>query len=96
MKPLHPGEVLREDFLKPMGITAYRLAKDINVPVNRITGIVNEDRAISADTALRLGRYFGTSAKVWTGLQSDYDLEIAAIQSRAALNRIESFNENRT
>ena len=96
MKPLHPGEVLREDFLKPMGITAYRLAKDINVPVNRITGIVNEDRAISADTALRLGRYFGTSAKVWTGLQSDYDLEVAAVQSRAALKRIESFNENRT
>jgi addiction module HigA family antidote len=96
MKPLHPGEVLREDFLKPMGITAYRLAKDINVPVNRITGIVNEDRAISADTALRLSRYFGTSAKVWTGLQSDYDLEIAAVQSRAALKRIETFNENRT
>jgi addiction module HigA family antidote len=96
MKPLHPGEVLREDFLKPMGITAYRLAKDINVPVNRITGIVNEDRAISADTALRLGRYFSTSAKVWTGLQSDYDLEIAAVQSRAALKRIETFNENRT
>ncbi len=96
MKPLHPGEVLREDFLKPMGITAYRLAKDINVPVNRITGIVNEDRAISADTALRLSRYFGTSAKVWTGLQSDYVLEIAAVQSRAALKRIESFNENRT
>jgi addiction module HigA family antidote len=96
MKPLHPGEVLREDFLKPIGITAYRLAKDINVPVNRITGIVNEDRAISADTALRLGRYFGTSAKVWTGLQSDYDLEVAAVQSRVALKRIESFNENRT
>ncbi len=96
MKPLHPGEVLREDFLKPMGITAYRLAKDINVPVNRITGIVNEDRAISADTALRLSRYFGTSAKIWTGLQSDYDLEVAAVQSRAALKRIETINENRT
>ncbi len=96
MKPLHPGEVLREDFLKPMGVTAYRLAKDIDVPVNRITGIVNEDRAISADTALRLDRYFGTSAKVWTGLQSDYDLEVAAAQSRAALNRIETFSENRT
>ena len=95
MKPLHPGEVLREDFLKPMGITAYRLAKDIDVPVNRITGIVNEDRAISADTALRLGRYFGTSAKVWIGLQSDYDLEIAAMQSRAALKRIAAINENR-
>jgi addiction module HigA family antidote len=92
MKPLHPGEVLREDFLKPMGITAYRLAKDINVPVNRITGIVNEDRAISADTALRLSRYFGTSAKIWTGLQADYDLEIAATQSRAALERIATIN----
>ena len=92
MKPLHPGEVLREDFLKPMGITAYRLAKDIDVPVNRITGIVNEDRAISADTALRLSRYFGTSAKVWAGLQADYDLEIAAIQSRSALKRIATIN----
>jgi addiction module HigA family antidote len=92
MKPLHPGEVLREDFLKPMGITAYRLAKDIDVPVNRITGIVNEDRAISADTALRLSRYFGTSAKIWTGLQADYDLEIAATQTRAALERIATIN----
>ena len=96
MKPLHPGEVLREDFLKPMGVTAYRLAKDIEVPVNRITGIVNEDRAISADTALRLGRYFGTSAKIWTGLQADYDLEIAAAQSHAALKRIEAAVGNRT
>jgi addiction module HigA family antidote len=88
MKPLHPGEVLREDFLKPMSITPYRLAKDIGVPVNRITGIVNEDRAISADTALRLSRYFGTSAKVWVGLQADYDLEISAAENRAALQRI--------
>ncbi|MFQ5635562.1 MAG: HigA family addiction module antitoxin [Gammaproteobacteria bacterium] len=88
MKPLHPGEVLREDFLKPMDITAYRLAKDIDVPVNRITGIVNEERAISADTALRLSRYFGTSAKVWIGLQADYDLEIAAAENRMALQRI--------
>jgi len=88
MKPLHPGEVLREDFLKPMSITPYRLAKDIDVPVNRITGIVNEDRAISADTALRFSRYFGTSAKVWIGLQADYDLEITAAENRAALQRI--------
>ncbi len=95
MKPLHPGEVLREEFLKPMAITAYRLAKDIDVPVNRITGIVNEERAISADTALRLSRYFGTSAKIWTGLQADYDLEIAAATSRAALNRIATLGEQR-
>ena len=95
MKPLHPGEVLREEFLKPMGITAYRLAKDIDVPVNRITGIVNEERAISADTALRLSRYFGTSAKIWTGLQADYDLEIAATEARVALNRITALGEHR-
>jgi addiction module HigA family antidote len=88
MQPLHPGEVLREDFLRPMGITPYRLAKDIAVPVNRITGIVNQDRAITADTALRLGRYLGTSATVWTGLQADYDLEIAAADNQAALARI--------
>ena len=88
MKPLHPGEVLREEFLKPLGITAYRLAKDIAVPVNRVTGIVNEERNITADTALRLGAYFGTSAKVWAGLQSDYDLELAATANRAALRQI--------
>ena len=88
MKPVHPGEVLREDFLQPMGITPYRLAKDIDVPVNRITGIVNEDRGITADTALRLGRYLGTSAKVWIGLQADYDLEKAAVANRVALQRI--------
>jgi addiction module HigA family antidote len=96
MKPLHPGEVLREEFLSPMGITAYRLAKDISVPVNRITGIVNEDRAISADTALRLSRYFGTSAKVWTGLQADYDLELAANDNRAALSQIQTLTNVRT
>ena len=96
MKPLHPGEVLREDFLKPMGITPYRLAKDINVPVNRITGIVNEERTITADTALRLSRYFGTSAKVWTGLQADFDLEIAAADNRAVLRRIETIAVSHT
>jgi addiction module HigA family antidote len=95
MKPLHPGEVLREDFLKPMGITPYRLAKDIAVPVNRVTGIVNEERAISADTALRLSRYFGTSAKVWTGLQADYDLARAAIEHGTALSRIHTTTTQR-
>jgi addiction module HigA family antidote len=96
MKALHPGEVLREDFLQPLGITAYRLAKDIDVPVNRITSIVNEDRAISADTALRLSRYLGTSATVWTGLQADYDLEIAAAANYAALRRITTLAHNQT
>ena len=77
MKPLHPGELLSEEFLKPMGISPDKLAKDISVPTNRVTGIVNGTRSITADTALRFGRYFGTSAKIWTGLQADYDLTIA-------------------
>lgn len=89
MTPLHPGEVLLEEFLKPMGITPYRLAKDIGVPTNRITGIVNGERSLSADTALRLSQYFGTSAKVWVGLQADHDLSIAAANSSSAIRRIE-------
>ena len=72
---VHPGEVLREDFLKPMGISQYRLAKDIGVLPRRINEIVQGKRAITADTALRLARYFGTSVEVWMGLQADYDVE---------------------
>ena len=72
---IHPGEVLEEEFLKPLEITQYRLAKDIRVPVTRIAEICQGGRAITADTALRLARYFGTTAKFWLGLQEDYDLE---------------------
>lgn len=72
---VHPGEVLLEDFLKPMGISQYRLAKDIGVLPRRINEIVQGKRAITADTALRLARYFGTSVEVWMGLQADYDVE---------------------
>lgn len=72
-----PGEILEEDFLKPMGLTQYRLAKDIGVPPRRINEIVKGERAITADTALRLGRYFGMSAQFWLNLQSHYDLEVA-------------------
>ncbi len=72
---IHPGEVLAEEFLGPMGISRYRLAKQIRVPPTRIADICHGRRAITADTALRLGRYFGTSAKFWLGLQEDYDLE---------------------
>ncbi len=75
--PIHPGGILLEEFLKPMGITQYRLAKDIAVPPRRINEIVQGKRAISADTALRLGRFFGMSAQFWINLQSHYDLEIA-------------------
>jgi addiction module HigA family antidote len=75
--PVHPGEILREEFLLPLGISQYRLAKEIHVPARRINEIVLEKRGISADTALRLGRYFGTTALLWINLQARYDLEIA-------------------
>lgn len=77
MSPVHPGEILREEFMIPMGLTSYRIAKDIGVPSPRVNDIVNEKRGISADTALRLGRYFGTTPDVWLGLQARYDLDIA-------------------
>jgi addiction module HigA family antidote len=78
LKPVHPGEILREEFMEPLGISMNRLALDLRVPVTRIADIVNERRAISADTALRLARYFGTSAEVWMNLQAHYDLERAS------------------
>jgi addiction module HigA family antidote len=77
MKPIHPGEVLREEFLKPMGITQYRLALDISVQATRINQIVRGKSGISADTALRLGRYFQVSPQFWLNLQARYDLEVA-------------------
>lgn len=73
--PIHPGDVLYEEFLKPMNITQYRLAKDISVDPRRINEIVHGERSISADTALRLSRYFGTSERFWLNLQARYDLE---------------------
>ena len=75
--PVHPGELLREEFLAPMGITAYKLAQDISVPAPRVYDIVREKRGISADTALRLSRYFGMSEGFWINAQSHYDLEVA-------------------
>jgi addiction module HigA family antidote len=78
LPPIHPGEQLREEFMKPLGLTAYRLAKDLHVPVTRIQAIIGERRAITGDTALRLGRYFGTTPEFWLNLQRDYELEQAA------------------
>jgi antitoxin HigA-1 len=75
MEPIHPGEILCEEFLKPLNITQYRLAKDISVPARRINEIVHGKRSITADTALRLSRYFGLSERFWLNLQSRYDLE---------------------
>ncbi|MGH7840385.1 MAG: HigA family addiction module antitoxin [Candidatus Binataceae bacterium] len=77
ISPIHPGEILLEDFLKPMGLSMHRLAMDLHVPANRISQIVEGQRSISADTALRLSRYFGTTAELWLGLQMDFDLRWA-------------------
>jgi addiction module HigA family antidote len=84
MDPIHPGELLRTEWLEPLGLSAYRLAKEINVPFNRVTEIVNGKRAISAETALRLARYFRTDAQSWVNLQAVYDVEVArrALQER--------------
>ena len=76
MSPVHPGEILLEEFLKPMDISQYRLAKDINVPARRINEIVHGKRAITANTALRLGKYFNMSPQFWINLQSHFDLEV--------------------
>ena len=76
LEPIHPGEILLEEFLEPLGISQYRLAKDISVPPRRINEIVHGIRAITADTALRLARYFGTSERFWLNLQIRYDLEV--------------------
>ena len=77
MAPVHPGEILQEDFMKPLGLTQYALAKALHVEPLRISQIVRGQRAITPDTALRLARYFGTSPQVWLRLQADYDLEVA-------------------
>lgn len=87
LPPIHPGEVLLEDFMKPLGLSQYRVAKDIGVPTLRISQIVRGQRSITADTALRLARYFGTSAAVWLRLQTRYDLEIAEAQMSKRINR---------
>ena len=76
MDPVHPGEILSEEFLKPMGVTQYRLAKSLNVPARRINEIVHGKRRISADTALRLARFFGTTERFWMNLQTKFDLEV--------------------
>jgi len=76
LSPIFPGEILREEFMRPLGLTQYRLAKAIKVPPNRISAIINGKRAITADTALRLGKYFGVSPEIWLDLQSDYDLRL--------------------
>jgi len=87
LPPIHPGEILLEDFMKPLGLSQYRLSKDIGVTPIRISQIVNGKRSVSIDTALRLARYFGTSAGVWLRLQVRYDLEVAGQELSERIER---------
>jgi len=87
LPPIHPGEILLEDFMKPLGLSSYRVAKDIGVPALRISQIVRGQRSITANTAMRLARYFGTSAGIWLRLQARYDLEIAEAKMAKRINR---------
>lgn len=93
-KNIHPGEVLSEEFLKPFGILAYKLAKDIGIPQTRVSEILKGNRRVTADTAVRLGKYFGTSAKFWLGLQDDFDLEEEATAKSSAINNIPTIQHN--
>ena len=92
LKNIHPGEVLAEEFLKPLGITAYRLSKDIGIPQTRISEIIKCRRRITADTALRLSKYFNNSAKFWLGLQDDFDIEDEKSQLKEELNSIKQYS----
>jgi len=87
LPPVHPGEILLEDFMKPNSLTPYRVAKDIGVPALRIHQIVKRRRGVSADTALRLARYFGTSAGVWVRMQARYELEVAQAELESRISK---------
>ena len=90
MRPIHPGEVLREEFLQPMGLTAHALAMALQVPAPRINDVVRGRRAVTVDTAMRLAKYFGTSAEFWMGLQTDFDMATARATMGDVLARIVS------
>ena len=92
LKNIHPGEILSEEFLIPFNITAYKLAKDIEIPQTRISQILKGNRRITADTALRLSKYFGNSAKFWLGLQDDFDIEEEIAAKGSLLKSIKSLN----
>ena len=94
LKNIHPGEILSEEFLIPFNITAYKLAKDIDIPQTRISEILKGNRRITADTALRLSKYFGNSAKFWLGLQDDFDIEEGSRYLKSKLNSIRRFEGN--
>jgi antitoxin HigA-1 len=97
LPPVHPGEVLLQDFIKPLGLSQYRVARDIGVPPLRISQIVRGRRSITADTAMRLARYFSTSAAVWLRLQARYDLEVAEAKMTNRINReVKAFHAERS
>ena len=91
LKNIHPGEVLQEEFLLPMNISAYRLSKDIGIPQTRVSEIIKGNRRISANTAIRLSNYFGNSAKFWLGLQNDYDIEEELVKKQKEFDSIRNY-----
>ena len=94
LENIHPGEILLEEFLKPMQISAYKLSKDIDIPQTRISQIIKGNRRITADTALRFSSYFGNSAKFWLGLQDDYDIEDERLKKVDIFRKIRTLREN--
>lgn len=94
LKNIHPGEVLQEEFLIPLGLSAYKLSKDIGIPQTRISEILKGNRRVTADTAVRLSRYFGNSAKFWLGIQDDFDIEEEEQRKSKELDSIEQFQTN--
>jgi antitoxin HigA-1 len=95
LAPVHPGEVLGEEFLKPFNLSKYRLAKELHVPATRIGEIIDGKRAITADTALRLSRFFGTSAEFWINLQGQYDIEVTEQKEHDQLESVHRFQESK-
>ena len=94
LENIHPGDILSEEFLKPLGLSAYKLAKEIKIPQTRLSEIIHGRRRITADSALRLGKFFGNSAQFWLGLQNDHDLEEEGNAKKKELNSIKEFEQN--
>ena len=94
LKNIHPGEILQEEFLVPLNISAYRLSKDVGIPQTRVSAILKGNRRVTADTALRLSKYFGNSAKFWLGLQDDFDIEEEQNHKRLELKSIKHYNRH--
>ena len=94
LKNIHPGEILQEEFLLPLGLSAYKLSKDVGIPQTRVSEIIKGNRRVTADTALRLSRYFGNSAKFWLGLQDDFDIEEEEQLKSKELESIEHYKSN--